>query len=128
MVRLHQATIEHMSEMEGDLFLMHTVPYHVLHMGNPVGLKLLKTLLNNSLSQTKGGELYSTMKLEEKHINCFLGDIQDYVNKKILSDEDHPTHWHIPYDKQAKMIPPLTLDNTRVRKLSTCWMGSSTCA
>jgi hypothetical protein len=67
---------------------MQAVPC-VLHMENHVGLKLLKTLLNDGLSLTRGGELlYRTMKLEEKHINCFLGDIQDYVNKKILGDED----------------------------------------
>jgi hypothetical protein len=122
-VCLHQAMIEHMSETEGTLFFLMQVMPCVLHMKNRVGLKLLKTLLDDGLSQTKGGQLYPMMKSEEKRIEKFLNNIQGYVSKKILGKEDHPAHWHIPDDKQAKMIPPLTLDNTRVRTIVNKLMG-----
>lgn len=82
-----------------------------------MGIKELSMLLLEGISNVKKGKLYADIRGEGPKMKKYIDDVERIINQSILGSEDDPCHWCVPYDTTEKKLGPITMDNTRVRKI-----------
>jgi hypothetical protein len=93
-------------------------PPCILHGENRMGIKELSMLLLlEGISNVKKGKLYADIRGEGPKMKKYIVDVERIINQSILGSKDDPCHWCMPYDTTEKKLGPITMDNTRVRKI-----------
>jgi hypothetical protein len=97
--------------------LMQTIPC-ILHMENRVGLKLLTMVVLEGLSEAKAGtSMYAQERSEKKRLQMYIAEVERIINRTILGNEDCPGPFRLPYDEQEQKLSPISMENTKVRKV-----------
>lgn len=47
----------------------------------------------------------------------YIAEVERIINRTILGDEDNPGPFKLPYDEKEQKLSPISMENTRIRKV-----------
>ena len=112
------AEVKACARSERALFLLMQAIPCVLHMEMRVGLKILTMLLLDGLAAAKDSTLtFPGAKTEKQRVRAYVKEIEKIINENVLGEEWNPSQWKCPYDEKTSTLGPLSMENTKVRKV-----------
>ena len=117
-LRTLSTEVQACARSERALFLLMQAIPCVLHMEMRVGLKLLTMLLLEGLSEAAAGSLtFPDARTVNQTVRAYVNVIETTINERVLGEEWNPSQWKCPYDEKEKKLGPLSMENTKIRKV-----------
>jgi len=115
--------LNHVTPAEGvKILILQMIPC-ILHMETRIGIKILCLILQDGLSNAKGGLLVGTsnVRSEQKREEIYKKRIENLINTSIIGNEINKYQYDLPLEDDpngtGRRIGIINFENTKVRKI-----------